>query len=219
VTATLRRVRMREVHVPSRASWLPIAIAALAVALLAAVWILRPKPEAPAAEKIEVRGPPNVILAMHDLAKLETSSFHIEKVIEITEHQKSIFGLVDAKDALLLVAVGEVVAGVDLQKVDPSAVKTDWAKRSVSVTLPLPELFHARLDNAQTHVYSRSTDTLAKRNESLESKARLEAEQAMRDGALKAGILGRARAQAERTVRATLRSLGFEHITIAFPDK
>ncbi|MBI2394741.1 MAG: DUF4230 domain-containing protein [Deltaproteobacteria bacterium] len=35
-------------------------------------------------------------------------------------------------------------------------------------------------------------------------------------GAIKGGILDKARAQAERTMRATLRSLGFETITIAF---
>ena len=210
---------MREVEVPARASLWPVAIIALAIALVAAVLLLRSNPAPAAPERVEVRGPPDVILAMRDLAKLETSSFHIEKVIEITETQKSVFGLLDAKDALLLVAVGDVVAGVDLEKLDAAAVKTDWAKKTVSITLPPPELFHARLDNAQTHVYSRNTDALAKRNESLESKARLEAENAMREGALKGGILARARTQAERTVRATLRSLGFEHITIAFRDK
>jgi hypothetical protein len=209
---------MREIEVPARPSRLPWVFVAIAALACGAVLVLRKAPPA-TTERIEVRGPPDVILAMRDLSKLETSSFHIEKVIEITETQKSVFGLVDSKDALLLVAVGEVVAGVDLQKMDANSVKSDWAKRTVTVTLPLPEVFHARLDNEATHVYSRSTDTLAKRNEQLESKARAEAESAMREGAIKGGILGKARAQAERTVHATLRSLGFEHITVAFRDK
>lgn len=210
---------MREVEFPSRPSRLPLALVVLALALLASVLIYRSQKPAPPPERVEVRGAPDVILAIRDLQKLETSSFHVEKVIEITEHQKSVFGLLDSKDALLLVAVGEVVAGVDLEKLDQAAVKHDWPKKSVTVTLPPPEIFHARLDNAATHVYSRSTDTLAKRNEALESKARLEAENSMRDAAIKGGILTRARTQAERSVRATLRSLGFEQITIAFRDK
>lgn len=204
-------------EVPAPPSRVPLVVAALLLVVAAIVAIsVRAKPSPPVIERTVVQGPPNVILAMHDLARLETASFHVEKVIEITDHQKSLFGMIDAKDALLLVAVGEVVAGVDLQKLEPSAVSADWAQRKVAVTLPLPEVFHARLDNEQTHVYSRSTDTLAKRNEALESKARVAAEQAMRDGAIKGGILDKARAQAERTVRATLRSLGFETITIAF---
>jgi hypothetical protein len=209
---------MREIEVPARPSRLPWVLVAAAALIVVLVLLLRKTPP-PVTERIEVRGPPDVILAMRDLSKLETSSFHIEKVIEITETQKSVFGLVDAKDALLLVAVGEVVAGVDLEKLDAGSVKSDWAKKTVTVTLPAPEVFHARLDNEATHVYSRSTDTLAKRNEQLESKARAEAEAAMKDGAIKGGILVRARAQAERTVRATLRSLGFDHITVAFRDK
>lgn len=210
---------MREVEVPAPPSRLPIALVIVAIAALASVIIYRSNKPAPPAERIEVRGAPDVIMAMRDLAKLETSSFHVEKVIEITEHQKSVFGLVESKDALLLVAVGEVVAGVDLEKLDGGSVQHDWDKRSVTVTLPAPEVFHARLDNAATHVYSRTTDTLAKRNEALESKARLEAESSMREAAIKGGILVKARAQAERTVRATLRSLGYAQITIAFREK
>ncbi len=209
---------MREIEVPARPSRLPWVLLAVAAVLAIVLLVIRKTPE-PVTERIEVRGPPDVILAMRDLSKLESSSFHIEKVIEITDTQKSVFGLVDSKDALLLVAVGEVVAGVDLEKMDATSVKSDWAKKTVTVTLPSPEVFHARLDNAATHVYSRTTDSLAKRNEQLESKARAEAESAMREGAIKGGILLKARAQAERTVRATLRSLGFEHITVAFRDK
>lgn len=198
---------------------LPLALLILASAVVVGgLLVFRNKP-APPAERIEVRGSPDVIVAMRDLSKLETSSFHVEKVIEITDNQKSVWGLVDSKDALLLVAVGEVVAGVDLEKLEGAAVSSDWPKKSVNVTLPAPEIFFSRLDNAATHVYSRSTDTLAKRNENLEARARLEAENSMREAAIKGGILLRARAQAERTVRATLRSLGFEQITIAFPEK
>ena len=209
---------MREVEVPSRPSKLPWILLAVAALGVIALLVLR-KPPPPSTERIEVRAAPDVILAMKDLAKLETSAFHIEKVIEITDHQKSVFGMVESKDALLLVAVGEVVAGVNLEKLDGASVKSDWPKKSVTITLPAPEIFHSRLDNNATHVYSRSTDTLAKRNEQLESKARAEAENAMKEAAIKGGILGKARAQAERTVHGLCRSLGFQQITIAFREK
>jgi hypothetical protein len=206
----------REVEIPARPS--PVRWAALAiVAVLSAVVVLwlarRPRPV-----ETVVRPSPDVIVAVRDLARLETASYHIEKVLEIEDRQAIAWGLIDAKDALLLVAVGEVVAGVDLEKIDDRAVSTDWAARRVSIRLAPPEIFHARLDNGATHVYSRKTDALAKRNESLEGEARKRAEQSMRQAAIDAGILGRARSQAERSLRATLRGLGFVEIEITWRE-
>ena len=127
---------MREIEVPARPSklpWIVVAVAALGIVGL----LVTRKSEPPQTERIEVRGPPDVVVAMRDLSKLETSSFHIEKVIEMTDVQKSLLGMVDSTDALLLVAVGEGVAGVDLEKLDGNAVKSDWTKKTVTVTLGL----------------------------------------------------------------------------------
>jgi hypothetical protein len=167
-------------------------------------------------ERVEVKTAPDVVLAMRDLARLETESYHLEKVVEISDKQEAMWGLVEAEDALLLVAVGDVVAGIDLGKLDAQSVQSDWEKRTVKITLPAPEVFSSKLDNEKTRVYQRKTDTLAKRDEALESKARLFAEKSMQKAAVDAGILERARLQAEKTVRATLGGLGFQQIQVEF---
>ncbi|MGZ3419961.1 MAG: DUF4230 domain-containing protein [Polyangiales bacterium] len=209
--------RDREVMIP--APWNPFkvvfvvaAIVCLAAAALMVVRAIKPA----RSERIEVQGAPDVVLAMRDLSKLETESYHLEKVVQISDKQEAAFGLLEAEDALLLVAVGDVVAGIDFGKLDSKGIQTDWAKRSVKLVLPAPEVFSSKLDSAQTKVFSRKTDALAKRDETLESKARLYAEQSMQKAAVDAGVLDRARIHAEKTVRATLGALGFQQIDITF---
>jgi hypothetical protein len=164
---------------------------------------------------IAVAPTPNVLLAVRDLRRLESTSYHMERVVELTDEQTRLWGLVTAKDAILLVAVGDVVAGVDLEKVSPGDVIVEWAKRSVTVRLPPAEIFSATLDNAKTHVYARRTDALAERNESLEGEARSNAEAMMKEAATDAGILDRAREEARKAIEALLRSLGFESVEIS----
>jgi hypothetical protein len=166
---------------------------------------------------VEMKPTPNVIMAVRDLARLETADYHIERVIELTDKQTHLFGLFDAKDALLLVAAGDVVAGVDLERVHDEDVRIeeiDGGKRRVHLRLPPPEIFSVAIDNARTHVVHRTTDTLATRKEGLEGMARQEAESSMRKAAAEGGILDRARRGAERSLRELLRALGFDGVEI-----
>jgi hypothetical protein len=209
--------RDREVVIPAPTHVFKVILAAAAVVVLGIATLLVGRATRPAKnERVEVQAAPDVVLAMRDLSRLETESYHLEKVVEISDKQEAVFGLLDAEDSLLLVAVGDVVAGIDLGKLDAKAIQTDWPKRAVKITLPAPEVFSAKLDSKQTRVFSRKTDTLAKRDESLESKARLFAEQSMEKAAVDAGVLDRARTHAEKTVRATVGALGFQQIEITF---
>jgi len=172
-----------------------------------------------AAPPLQQRSTPGVIAAIRDVARLETTEFHIEKVVEVTDAQSRLWGLVAARDALLLVAVGDVVAGIDLAAVRDDDVRVDGAARTVSVRLPAPQIVSSRLDPRATHVYSRSTDVLATRNEALEGDARRLAEEQMRAAAVDAGILDRARVGAERTLRALLRSFGYADVAVDWADR
>ncbi len=116
-------------------------------------------------------------------------------------------------------AVGDVVAGVDLAKVRPEDVHGDSTTRSIQVRMPAPEIISSTLDERATHVYSRSTDTLAARSEQLEGQARRTAEETMRKAAIDAGVLERARASADRTVRALLHSFGYDRVDLDWADR
>lgn len=212
--------RERKALGPLRAlGWL-FVFGLLAVGLLIGALLYRlvmPAPEA--TETVQVVQPtPDVIVAVRDLARLETASFHVERVIDLRERQQAVFGLMEAEDAILLVAAADVTAGVDLTRMRDGDVVVSPAEGQAEITLPPPEIFFAALDNERTYVHTRETDTLARRNDQLETRARREAERSLRQSAIDGGILTRARANAETAVRTLVRSLGYDEITIRFAE-
>lgn len=200
---------------PRRAGQLAIAVLVPVLAFGIGRCVGSPKPAPAAPSTIEVAPSPDVIVAVRDLARLETTEYHVERVIELADNQSRFFGLLHAKDALLLVAAGDVVAGIDLSKVQDSDVSIDWPHRTVRVSLPKAEIFSVAIDNARTHVVTRSTDVLASRVEALEGRARQEAESSMREGALAAGVLDRAQTGGGRAVKELLKALGFQVIDVS----
>jgi hypothetical protein len=157
---------------------------------------------------------PNVLVAVRDLARLESVSFHMERVIDLTEKQSRLFGLIQGEDAILLVAVADVTAGVDLSKLADGDVEVDPQRHEARVVLPPAEILHAALDNEHTYVHTRRTGLLARRQEALETRARGEAERALLDAAREAGILQRAEESARASVERLVRSLGYEHVDV-----
>ncbi|HTV19697.1 MAG TPA: DUF4230 domain-containing protein [Polyangiaceae bacterium] len=193
-------------------SWLGM-VALLAVGVV--VGRLSPKWLAPWDERSRS---PAVITQVRELSRLEGVSFHVERVVDLKDEQRMLFGLVAADDAILLVASGDVVAGVDLGLIQPSDVSVAPDGRSVTLRLPRAEVFSARLDNARTYVHSRKTDLLAQRGESLETRARQAAEDTLRAAAEDAGILKRAEDSVARTVSSLVRALGFENVRVEFGE-
>lgn len=157
---------------------------------------------------------PNVLLAVRDLSRLESVAFHMERVIDLTEKQSRLFGLIQSEDAILLVAVADVTAGVDLGKLSEGDVEVDQLKKRAQIVLPPAEILHASLDNEHTYVHTRRTGLLARRQEALEARARAEAERALLDAAREAGILPRAEESARRSVERLVRSLGYREVDV-----
>jgi hypothetical protein len=162
---------------------------------------------------------PNVLLAVRDLSRLESVAFHMERVIDLTEKQSRLFGLIEGEDAILLVAVADVTAGVDLAKLSAGDVELDQTQHRALIRLPPAEIFHAALDNQRTYVHTRRTGLLARRQEALEARARSEAERALLDAAREAGILERAQESAQRAVERLVRSLGYSAVEVRFAPR
>lgn len=161
-----------------------------------------------------VRPTPDVLLAVKDLARLESAQYHMERVIDLQDRQSHLFGLVQSEDAILLVAVADVSAGVDLQLLTAGDVTADPVAKTVKIVLPGPVVFHAELDNAKTYVHTRHTGALARRQENLETRARQEAERTLTEAAVQAGILSRASDNAKHAVEGLLKALGYERIDV-----
>jgi Protein of unknown function (DUF4230) len=193
--------------------------ALLAAALLAAVvfgaLVVAPRLSAPApASVVTARPSPALLVAIRDLARLETTEIHVEKVVDLTDTQSRFFGLLQATDALLLVAVGHVTVGVDLARLGEGDIALDPETGVARLTLPSPEIFSTRLDEGATYVYTRSTSLLARRNEHLEARARQEAIRAIEKAAVEGDVMARARAQAERQLGALAVQLGAKRVEV-----
>ena len=154
-----------------------------------------------------IADPQTVIRQIQSLSRLETASYTIEKVITAESGEGPLGFLF--RDRLLLIAQGQVIAGVDLGRMDAGDITI--ADSTVFVILPASEIFVATLDNDDTYVYDRQTAVLGQQVD-LETLARQEAEQRILDAALEDGILDLAQSNAEMTIRGLLEALGFDEV-------
>ena len=115
------------------------------------------------------------------------------------------------QDKLLLVAQGEVIAGVDLGRLADGAVVVDGT--TVSITIPSSEIFVATLNNDATFVYDRQTGLLGQQVD-LETLARQQAEDAILTAAIEKGILNMAQENANAVIQRLLEAVGFENVLI-----
>ncbi|MBX3193167.1 MAG: DUF4230 domain-containing protein [Labilithrix sp.] len=196
----------------ARFAW-PAAFVAVVAMTLAYLRDARPPP----ASEIRVEHPtPTVLKDLRELARLETASLHVEKIVEVKDRQHRLYGLVDAEDSLLFVATGEVILGVDLAKLADGDVRFDEATRTAYVTLPAPEVLSTRIDEPKSYVHARTTDVLAKRNEALESVARRDAAAAFAAAGKDAKSIARAKEQAEKQIRTLVKASGARDAVITW---
>ncbi len=114
-------------------------------------------------------------------------------------------------EEVLLVAVGNVEAGVDLSSLGEDDVRVDG--ESVEVRMPDPEIFSVSLDEEETRLYDRDQGLLRLRpDDSLVEQARRDAQDELRAAARQNDILQTAERNAEESVRAFLTTLGFEEV-------
>jgi hypothetical protein len=112
-------------------------------------------------------------------------------------------------EKVLVIATGEVEAGIDLGDIgkDDVSVNSD----TVTIDLPEPEILSASLDEEKIRVYDRDFSPLNVRPDDLVEEARLQAVEKIRD-ARENKILDTAEHNAEDSVRAFVTTLGFEEV-------
>ena len=158
--------------------------------------------------------PVTYINEVRALARLETIQYSVEKVITGetgggTFH--TLFG-----DKILFVGHGTVIAGIDMQKLQPEDMR--FENGVLTVKLPPAEVFIATLDNEKSYVYDRDTGLLAKPDVNLETLVRQNAEQEILKAALEDGILEQAQLNAEAYLFKFFAALGYPN-TIFVSDQ
>ena len=148
------------------------------------------------------------------LARLETIQYSIEKVIT-GEMGGGTFDTFFG-DKILFVGHGTVIAGIDMEKLQPEHMR--FENGVLTVTLPSAEIFIATLDNDKSYVYDRQTGILTKPDPNLETLVRQKAEEEILKAALEDGILDQAQTNAEAYLFKFFAALGFPN-TIFLHDQ
>jgi len=152
--------------------------------------------------------PVTIIHEIRSLARLETIKFSLEKIITAETRQGVFEWLVG--DRLIFVAHGEVIAGIDLNKLEPDDLVVKDAV--LYVTLPEAEIFITALDNEQSYVYDRDTGLFTHGEVTLETEARQAAEREIEKSALEDGILELAQQNAISFLDRLFRDLGYPEV-------
>jgi hypothetical protein len=156
--------------------------------------------------------PVTYITEIRALARLETIQYSVEKVIT-AEVGQGTFGFAFG-DRLLFVAHGIVIAGIDMEKLQPGDLRLDGGV--LYVRLPPTEIFIATLDNSKSYVYDRDTGLLTKGNIDLETLARQIAEDEIRKAALEDGILVQGQRNAENYLLKFFNALGYKNVIFQY---
>lgn len=140
----------------------------------------------------------SVITQVQQLKQLATVRYSIQRVVGLRE-PKVPFG----EESILLMVQGEVIAGVDLDRVTAHDVNYT-SNHTATITLPAARVFNSFLDEKQTKVWDRQITwwtPWVPYDPDLEHKARLQAIDDVYKAALNMGILNEAQKNAQSAIR------------------
>ena len=153
---------------------------------------------------------PVVVEGIQELNRLATVRW-TESVVVTRESGGTRLEQILTGERVLLVATGEVEAGVDLAEMDEDDVRVDGDR--VTVDLPEPQILSSSLDEERTRVYDRDRGLLnLGADDVLVQEARRDAEAEVVSTAEENGILETAERNAEESIRAFVTTLGFEEV-------
>jgi hypothetical protein len=153
---------------------------------------------------------PVVVEGIQELDQLATVRW-TESVLITRETGGNILDRLFSGEKVMVIATGEVEAGVDLGDIDKDQVSVNGD--SVTIDLPEPEILSASLDEERTRVYDRDFSPLNVRpDDDLVERARLRAVEKIEDAARENKILATAERNAEDGIRAFVTTLGFDEV-------
>lgn len=155
---------------------------------------------------------PVVLTAVQELAELATIKQSMAHVFRKESEAGGTLARIFGKDHVLLVAHGEVVAGVDLKELKSEDVVI--AGDRVSIRLPPPKILYSRLLEENTYVVDRKTGLLVKFDMDLERQARVVALNHFVQASRAQMILPQSAKRARVLIENLLKQLGYRTIEI-----
>jgi hypothetical protein len=151
-----------------------------------------------------------LVTQVRELHRLETAGMRVIHVGRVTQTYKMVPDAL-AGDEITFLAAGDVIAGVDLSRLQPQDV---WRSPdgTINIRLPQAEIFVTRVDNKESRVLTRKTGVLRRADVDLETRARQHAEENIRAEALRKGVIRMASTNAETKLAEFLHTVGVEKV-------
>lgn len=157
-----------------------------------------------------------IVTKLTALKNVETISMEITKVYEWKEKLADIFPQWEIddkinsflfKDNVSLIYYANVKAGFDLSQLKAGAIKVN-SDKTISLTLAQPVILGVE-PTTETRTFDRSLWVLTKWNQELETKIRNEAQDDIKDEAIKKWIYDQAKEKAKSAFEAIFSPLGY----------
>jgi hypothetical protein len=160
-----------------------------------------------------------VITEIRYMAKVETVSYSLEKVIAYDQDANSIWHFLGDHKKLFVVH-GDVIAGFDLSKITKDDIQIHG--KSITLNMPPPQILVTTLDESKMRVYDSNTGVYGLWDEGIDANAELKvlagAKQSLQDDACQEGILQKASESTRMHFTSFLTALGFTKITLNIPN-
>lgn len=167
------------------------------------------------------RTAPPVLTKLTDLASYHAASGQFEVLVDLESDVKWVPSFI-AGERTFFVGVGSVDATVDFSQLTEDKIVVSKDGKSVTVTLPAPELQDAVVDPAQSHVASRNRGLINRvagafeDNPTSETKLYETAGAKITEAAKATDLLKRAQTNTRTSLTSMLKALGFENVTVVF---
>ena len=169
------------------------------------------------------RSPPVLLKAIEDLAVYKAAKGNFQVVVDLEDSTRGV-PLALKGERVLFVAGGSVDAEVDFSTIGEGAIKVSPDGERVEITLPRARLTPARVDPAQSRVFSRERGLLDRLgsvlsdNPTSERQLYLLAQEKMQAAASESGLQARAEENTRAMLESMLRSLGYTQVSVTFRD-
>lgn len=157
--------------------------------------------------------PTPILIDFEELGKLVTIRYKLQTISVVEEKEDRWIERLFGENKVVLVATGEVMAGVDVTLLAEEDVAVSGT--TVRLIMPSAEIIGVRLIPGESWVYDRKLNIL-KPNWQLELQAQEQAERSLHNWSVDNGILDQAEEVFTSRIEAFLRRLGFIEVTILF---
>lgn len=148
---------------------------------------------------ISVLSRDGIVTQIQSLSRLETIAYNVDTVVSSEKKGSWIALWQDAQKGLFVVH-GQVIAGVDLDKLTRNDVIVSEQDHSISINIPAVEVFKTSIDKIEVYDISGGILNLQPTNKEMIDKLQIEAKRQIQISACKAKILELANQNAQKQI-------------------